>query len=129
MTTPTQPAIEAARERLAKAAEAKGLHGDAPAYRCGELDGGHQTKALAIALQEMSDAVKAFHNAGPGEERLGAQMRLNSFILPDPVLTPEQQMDDEATKICAQFGFMLAHSRKAVEAALRRGIELAKVQP
>ena len=53
---------------------------------CREFETLDAERAAHVAFRHgVSDAVELLHNAAPGEERLGAQMRLNSFIIAKPV--------------------------------------------
>lgn len=80
--------------------------------------------AHALFRQKVSDAVELLHNAAPGEERLGAQMRLNSLILPKPVdLLVEviAEANDAGGETVAQW------SGDFLAALAKRGLKLVEV--
>jgi len=145
MTKPTQAAIEAARERLAKAAEAEGVTGSANSERAGCHDDCYENIALAIALQEMSNAVgTALGNIPDNRGRVWRELleaHFKRFVLPDPVdllliearklVSLRYNTDTGMPEIEATLRGDDDHT-PAVQnclTAIRRGMELAKVQP
>lgn len=130
MTEPTQAAIEAARERLAKAVEEytpRDVNYPA-AFRSGKFDGEYDIQALAIALQEMSDAVKEAGNSRylSRDAKDAIATALAPFILPNSVVDPLVEAMSEA--MCGVPGEDYAKPAADLREELaKRGLQIVPV--
>jgi hypothetical protein len=117
--TPTKQAVEAARERLARVADAREAPNIAYGYRRGDFDGSDGIQALAIALQEMSDVLKAKQLDGPN-------CGFTRFILPEPVCPIKSAAD---AVVAERFPIASPQNEWALQQvayhAVKRGMELA----